>query len=189
MSKTPLPLHADDLTTFVRSLSEQLGDSSPSHLSLMNMAARAAGYRNVQHMRAAHAADRRLSRAGDAPPADARAVERAAHQFDAHGRLIRWPAKRGVQTLALWALWATLPAARSLSEREVGETLSAEHLFADPATLRRTMIAEGLLSRQADGTDYRRTEREPPAEAKALIRALSAKRRARQQGAGSAEDA
>ncbi len=189
MPKTPLPLRADDLTTFVRALSKQLGDASPSHLSLMNMAARAAGYQNVQHMRSAYAAGERLGRATDGPPADARAVERALHQFDAAGRLIRWPAKRGVQTLALWALWATLPADRSMQERVVNERLAHEHLFGDPATLRRTMISCGLLSRRTDGTDYRRIEQEPPAEAKALIRALFARRRTRADTVAEPKDA
>ena len=189
MPKTPLPLRADDLTRFVRVLSKQLGDASPSHLTLMNMAARAAGFQNVQHMRSAHAAGKRLGRAADRPPADARAVERALHQFDAMGRLIRWPSKRGVQTLALWALWATLPADRFLQERAVNERLADEHLFGDPAILRRTMISCGLLSRRADGTDYRRIEQEPPAEAKALIGALAARRRTRAPAVAEPSDA
>ena len=179
MPKEPLPLRADDLTAFVRTLSKQLGDASPAHLSLMNMVARAAGYQNMQHMRSAHAAEQRLGRAVTAPPADARVVERALHQFDVSGRLRRWPSKRSVQILALWALWARLPAGRSMSEREVNQHLAMEHLFGDPATLRRTMIACSLLSRRKDGTDYRRIEREPSAEAKALISALGPRRLAR----------
>lgn len=176
MPKIPLPLWADDLTVFVRALSAQLGDASPSHLTLMNMAARAAGYQNVQHMRSAHAAGQRLTRRVDDPPADARTVERALHHFDAEGRLRQWPSKRGVQTLALWALWATLPAGRSMKEQEINDCLSPEHLFGDPATLRRTMISCRLLSRRNDGTDYRRIEQEPPAEARMLIRKLGPRR-------------
>ncbi|MEM9013023.1 MAG: DUF2087 domain-containing protein [Pseudomonadota bacterium] len=179
MPKIPLPLRAEDLTTFVRALSKQLGDESPSHLVLMNMAARAAGYQNVQHMRAVYAAGQRLARAADDPPVDGRAVERALHQFDALGRLRRWPSKRSVQSLCLWALWARVPAGRSMPEREVNQCLAEEHLFGDPATLRRTMVASGLLSRRKDGTDYRRIEQEPTAEAKALISGLGARRRAR----------
>lgn len=189
MPKTPLPLRAGDLTTFVRALSKQLGDASPSHLTLMNMAARAAGYQNVQNMRSAHAAAQRLSRAVDDPLPDARAVERALHQFDAIGRLNRWPSKRSVQTLALWALWAKLPAGRPMREREVNERLAREHLFEDPATLRRSMISCGLVSRRRDGTDYRRIEQEPPAEAKAVISALRVRRRARPQKAVEGSDA
>ncbi len=172
MPKTPLPLRADDLTGFTRTLSRQLGPDSPSHLTLMNMLARAAGYQNLQHMRASHAAALRLSRPAHKEATDSRTVERALHQFDAGGRLKQWPSRRNVQTLALWAIWATLPAHRSLQEREVNALLRAMHLFDDPATLRRTMISCGLLSRQNDGSDYRRIEQEPPAEARALIRAL-----------------
>lgn len=179
MPKTPLPLRADDLTTFARTLSEQLGETSPSHLALMNMLARAAGYQNVQHMRAGHAASQRLDRITEEQPANPRAVERTLHQFDTYGRLRQWPSKRAVQTLALWALWGKLPAGRSLHEREVNDRLRKEHLFNDPATLRRTMISYGLLSRQKDGSDYRRIEQEPPAEAKALIRALAPRQRSR----------
>ena len=183
MTKTLLPLRADDLTTFTRALSRQLGPDGPSHLALMNMLARAAGFQNLQHLRAASAAQRRLDSHSEAPPADARQVERALHQFDALGRLRAWPARRAVQTLALWGLWSALPAGASLREREVNDRLQPEHLFGDPATLRRTMISCGLLTRQADGSDYRRVEREPPAEAKAVIRSLSARRSARLAGA------
>jgi len=176
MPKTPLPLRANDLTIFVRALSEQLGDVSPSHLTLMNMVARAAGYQNVQHMRSTHAAELRLARAVDETPVNARAVERALHQFDIKGRLKQWPSKRSVQTLALWALWATFPTSQPLKEQEVNERLAQEHLFGDPATLRRMMISCELLSRRDDGTDYRRIEQKPPAEAKALIRVLGSRR-------------
>lgn len=180
MAKTPLPLNADDITHFSRALSRQLGDTSPSHLTLMNMVARAAGFQNVQHMRSVYSARSRLDRRADDAVWDARVVERSLHQFDAAGRLSQWPSKRSVQTLALWALWATLPAGQPMREREVGDLLRAEHLFGDPATLRRSMISCGLLIRRADGSEYRRVEQAPPPEAKALIRALAYRRRTRQ---------
>lgn len=179
MTKTPVPLHAEDLTIFTRALSRQLGPESPSHLKLMNMLARAAGFQNIQHMRATSPTMRRLESRMENQPVDARSVERALRQFDALGRLRKWPAKRAVQTLALWGLWSAIPAGSTLHEREISELLRPEHLFGDPATIRRTMISCGMLTRRADGTDYRRVEREPPSEAKALIHTLSARRRAR----------
>lgn len=76
-------------------------------------------------------------------------------------------------------IWAALPAGRLLREREVNDLLLSEHAFGDPATLRRTMIANTLLTRQEDGTNYRRVEREPPPEAKLLIGIMSGRRRRR----------
>jgi hypothetical protein len=179
MKKTPVPLLADDITTFSRALARQLGPTSPPHLALMNMLARAAGFQNLQHMQAQNAAAIRLARPTKTPLLDARAVEQYLNQFDSTGRLLRWPAKRTVQTLALWGLWAVFPAGTSLSERDVNTLLQPEHLFGDPAILRRTLISCRLLTRESDCTDYRRIEREPPAEAKAVIRALTPLRRAR----------
>jgi len=146
----------------------------------MNMIARAGGFKNVQHMRAARSSHLPLSAQPDVMPvANTRRVARALNQFDPMGRLRQWPSRRSVQTLALWAFWAAFPARMSFCEAEVNARLVEEHCFDDPATLRRTMIACGLFERRPDGTDYRRIEREPPAEAKALIHAISARRRTR----------
>ena len=87
MTKRPVPLNVNDVTVFCRALSNQLGDTSPSHLALMNMIARAAGFQNMQHMRAATAAQSRLSQDAEQPIADARTVERTLTQFDTFGRL------------------------------------------------------------------------------------------------------
>ncbi|KIC40011.1 hypothetical protein RA27_16490 [Ruegeria sp. ANG-R] len=189
MPKKPVPLHVDDVTVFARALSKQLGDSSPSHLALLNMIARAAGFQNLQHMRAATAARNRMDNREDALFPDARSVERTLNQFDARGRLRQWPSRRNVQTLALWALWATFPAEKALSEKAVNMHLAAEHTFKDAATLRRTMISCGMMTRNRDGSDYRRVEQKPPAEAKAVIRDLHARRRVRSESDGETQDA
>jgi hypothetical protein len=175
MTKSPLPLAVADLTPFTRALAKELGANAPSHLSLMNMLARAAGFQNVQHMRASQAAQKRLDRPQAAIQPDSRTVERCLHQFDKGGRLIQWPAKRAIQTLALWALWARLPAEVEMDEKTINAHLKAMHLFNDPATLRRTMISCTLLTRNRDGSGYRRIEQAPPVEAKALIAALGAR--------------
>ncbi|MFV1492965.1 DUF2087 domain-containing protein [Phaeobacter sp. JH18-32] len=183
MTRKPLPLQVDDLSHFSRALSRQLGEASPSHLTLMNMLARAAGFQNLQHQRAIQAAARRLAKTTMAPAADHRLIERTLGHFDDHGRLLRWPSKRAVQTLALFGLWSVFPADRALQEAQVNALLIGEHRFRDPATLRRTMISCGLLTRQRDGSDYRRIEQEPTAEAKALISRLAARRKQRTQAA------
>ncbi|MEM9602774.1 MAG: DUF2087 domain-containing protein [Pseudomonadota bacterium] len=181
MSKKPVPLQVDDLSAFTRALSRQLGDASPAHLTLLNMVARSAGFQNAQHMRAATTATRRPNPPLDSPPTDVRAVERSLRQFDAEGRLQQWPTRRAVQTLALWGLWAVLPAATELSEKDINRVLEGEHLFGDPATLRRTLIACGLLTRETDGSRYRRVEQAPSAEARAVMRSLRDRRRQRAQ--------
>lgn len=177
MTKSPIPLIAKDLAQFTRALARQLGEATPAHLSLMNMLARAAGFQNVQHMRAL--AEAAPQAAPPLPKPDAKLVDRALMQFDDQGRLRQWPAKRAVQTLALWALWAALPAGKNLGEGEISALLAGEHSFGDAATLRRTMISCALLSRQAGGVDYLRIEQEPPPEAKALIASVTMRRKGR----------
>jgi hypothetical protein len=180
MTRPHLPLQTGDLSDFARGLARQLGDASPSHLTLMNMLARSAGFRNVQHLRASRAAERRLADRVAPTPPDHRLVERALHQFDPFGRLVRWPSRQSVQTLALWAIWAVLPAGLLVREQDINNAILQEHVFGDPAMIRRTMIAAGLLTRKADGTEYHRIEREPPSEAKLLIGIITGRRRGRQ---------
>ena len=189
MTRTPLSLHVDDVTIFARGLSKQLGDNSPPHLSLMNMLARAAGFQNLQHMCAAAAARNRVDTRAAPPIVDARSVERTLNLFNEFGRMRQWPSRRAVQTLALWALWAPFPAEKALSEKAVNTHLASEHTFGDAATLRRTMISCGLMTRNRDCTDYRRVEQKPPAEAQAVIRHMSARRRARLESERAAQSA
>lgn len=178
MSKQPIPLYTGDISAFARNLSRQLAspDVSPGHVEMLNHLARAGGFRNYQHLRADHAAKGRMAAAPEAV-ADFRLIERALHQFDAQGRLIRWPGKRQVQELALWAMWAALPAEAVMEEREVNGALNQVHLFEDAALLRRSLIGMKLLTRKPDGSDYRRTEQRPPPEAQALIREVSQRRK------------
>lgn len=186
MSRDITPLVADDISAFTRSLSKQLRDASeiPGHLSLLNMVARAAGFRNYQHLKAAHAAERRLSSRDVPEPVDHRRVERALNLFDTGGRMRSWPSRQSVQDLCLWTFWAHLPAGESMREREVNDLLNAWHLFEDPAILRRTLVTQGLMTRNRDGTDYRRVEMRPPADARALISHLAQRQRERANAAG-----
>jgi hypothetical protein len=180
MSRDLLALPVADLSAFTRHLSRQLGAEgagAPPHQSLMNMLARAGGFRNLQHLRAARAAERRLDTSAPAQgPVDHALVARAMVLFDDHGVLRQWPARRAVQILCLWALWAWLPRGSGQSERQISAVLNALHGFGDAALLRRDMVELGLLRRSDACTDYARVERRPPPEALALIARLATRR-------------
>ncbi|HPF24718.1 MAG TPA: DUF2087 domain-containing protein [Hyphomonas sp.] len=178
MPRDLIPLHVEDLSAFSRALSHQLKEAAepPSHLALMNMLARATGFRNFQHLKAAHQANERLTTESPPPAAtDHSLVERALNQFDSSGKLMQWPSRRAVQELCLWALWARLPAGAGLSERAMTDLLDRQHLFGDAALLRRELFDFRLVTRNKDGSDYRRTEKAPTPEARALIRHLTAR--------------
>jgi len=185
MSKQSIPLVVEDISPFVRALARQINDGKEpaSHLGLMNMVSRAAGFRNFQHLRAAQLAGERLENREMPQTIDHLLVERTLNQFDSAGRLRQWPSRRKIQDLCLWALWAALPARTKLSEKQVNALLREIHLFDDPAILRRTLFSLGMVSRNPDGSDYCRKEQSPPAEARALISLLEARRRAGQQPA------
>ena len=173
-----------DLSTFAKSLRKQLADaqpeqSPPSHLSLMNMLARAAGHRNLQALKAARA----VMPAALAPPPAAPArgprhpelsetADRALRQYDEQGRLMRWPTKYSVQRLALWGLWLHFDAKRPYSEPEVNTVLKAWHSFGDHCTLRRELVNMKLLVRTPDGAVYRKLPARPDEETAALLKAL-----------------
>lgn len=179
MSKDPIPLHCVDISAFARTLNRQLSAATtpPSHLEMLNHLARASGFRNYQHLRAAYAAKVRLDKPSDTL-ADYKLIEKTLHQFDGQGRLTQWPAKRQVQELAMWAMWAALPAETPMEERDVNGILNRANLFEDAALLRRSLIGMGVLERNLDGSNYRRTEQRPPPEAQALIKEVSQRRKA-----------
>lgn len=175
MSKDLLPFHSDDISALARSLKGQLATCShdPSHLELLNMLARASGYRNFQHLRAQLAAREKIESPPPAPKpelVDFVRIKRLLRFFDSEGRLIRWPSKRSQQELCLWVIWSKLPAREVLAEKEINLKLKDFHLFGDHTLLRRWLCDYGMMSRTRDGREYRRVERRPPAEALELIR-------------------
>ena len=172
MTRDTLPLSVADLTVFARNLRRDWPETPPGHLMLLNLLARAGGFRNFQHLRANALAAGRLS--APSPLVDHVEVGRLRRHFDAEGRLMRWPARTGVQHRVLWALWSHLPRGVSMTERQISARLNDWHLFGDAAIIRRTLLEQGLITRSADCTDYRRVEREPSPEALALLRALRA---------------
>lgn len=176
MSRPVFAYAANDISALARALRGQLAacDHLPSHLEMLNMLARASGHRNFQHFRAlAEGGPAEPAPAPVADPVDLKRVDRVAGLFDPQGRLTRWPGKESWRRLCLWALWSTLPAGETLTEREINDRLNARHLFADHALLRREMADRGMVWRTADGRAYRRIEQRPPAEAVAVLRRLA----------------
>ncbi|MBS0435107.1 MAG: DUF2087 domain-containing protein, partial [Proteobacteria bacterium] len=81
---------------------------------------------------------------------------RALRQFDAQGRITRWPIRFGVQRLMLWGLWMHFDGKRRYREREVNEILNAWHLFGDHCLLRRELVEMKMLARTDGGAEYRK---------------------------------
>jgi hypothetical protein len=172
MSRLALPLEVADLSAFARALRDQLDklEHKPSHVEMLNMLCRSAGFRNYQHFRADAEARQRLAAAREMKPApDYQLVEKVARHFDGEGRLLRWPSKTPHLKLCLWVLWARIPSGRVLTEREISDLLNRWHVFGDHAVLRRALFEAGLVDRTQDGRKYRRIEQKPPVELSTLL--------------------
>ncbi len=177
MPRTATSLVLPDLSTFARNLRRALGARQPAdaappgHVELQNLIARAAGYRNLQALKAA-------------PPAPVRSpvalplsdhARRALNQFDDDGRLVRWPTRFAIQRMAMWVLWTRFDAKRAYTEREVNAILRDAHLFGDHATLRRELVNHRLLERESDCSAYRKLPARPDDEVRALLTAWRAR--------------
>jgi hypothetical protein len=170
MPRTQLAYQVADVSLAARSLRDQLQklERVPTHVELLNMLARAAGFRNFQHFRADHPGD--TVPAPAAPEFDAARVERAARHFNAEGQLLRWPSRDHLAQLCLWVLWSRIPPGSSFPEREVNAMLNDWHVFGDHALLRRALVDYGLMVRTVDGSRYARvSQSELPAELAPLL--------------------
>lgn len=178
MTRTAVPLRVDDLSPFAKTLRQALSRHAgvPTHVELLNLIARAAGFANYQQLRAdAGSAGRLAAAAEPKAPADLNQVEKAARYFDAGGILQSWPARFNLQLLCLWVLWSRLPPETGYAEREISDLLRDWHDFGDHALLRRAMFEAKLVDRTVDGRDYRRIEQAPPPELKPLLAHLAAR--------------
>lgn len=172
-----------DLSSFARALGTALKArhateaDPPGHVETLNLVARALGHRNVQSLRAAVRAAP-AARSKPPPPAPLSAnARKALAQFDADGRLIRWPNKFTVQKLAMWILWTHFDTKRIYTEREVNTVLKAANAFDDHVTLRRELIDHRLMTRKSDCSAYRKLAARPDDETRALLHAWRARSR------------
>lgn len=172
MTRDVISLTLPDVSAFARALKSDLGEAAPPHQSLLNAIARAGGYRNFQHLKA--------TQIGAEPimAAEGRAVSRALARFDETGRLTSWSTKRKVRQHGLWALWAQVPPRHVFSEREISDLFDTMTTFRDAAQIRRSLIEDGLLERNRDGSRYIRLEARPDETALAVIRAVTRRRQA-----------
>jgi hypothetical protein len=170
MSRIQLPLIINDVSALSRSLRKQLQctENVPSHVEMLNLLAKSAGYKNFQHLKAelapAHEPEPEINR---------KRLNKAAGYFDLNGSLSRWPKKYSMRVLCLWGLWSRLPARIAMTELELDEKLILNHSFCDHTMLRRWLVDEKLVSRTPDGREYRRIESRPPFEALELIKRVN----------------
>lgn len=175
MSKISLPFHVGDISTFARTLRRQLHELErlPSHVEMLNLLVKAAGHRNFQHFRAQLEINNSPASPVSAPvEVESKLIKRLVRLFDEQQRLIRWPKKFTQRKLCLWVLWSAIPARETFTEKDISELLEARHLFGDHALLRRDLVDLGYMTRTADGSQYKRLERQPPAEAMELFKQL-----------------
>ncbi|WP_321401892.1 DUF2087 domain-containing protein [Maridesulfovibrio sp.] len=171
MSRTQLPLIINDISALSRNLRKQLEDaqSPPGHVEMLNLLARAGGYKNFQHLKAEQEKAHKLP----SVTIDKKRVKKATRYFDLNGVLNRWPKKHNQRILCLWVLWSRLPARKAMTELELDERLVLAHTFCDHAMLRRWLVDEGLILRTTDGSEYRRIEKRPLPEAVELIKQVN----------------
>ena len=187
MPRTALAFHTPDLSAFASALGRSLAarhsikPQPPGHVEMLNLIAKAAGHRNAQALRSATLAAPAPAplTAGTAPTPTTLSdnARKALNQFDAAGRLVRWPVKYSVQTLAVWTMWTRFEGKRSYTEREVNAILKDANTFGDHATLRRELVNHRLMSRKPDCSDYRKLPARPDIETRALIKAWRARSR------------
>ncbi len=167
MSKDVTPLYVADVSAFTKSLRKSLSEHPhlPGHAAMMTLVAKAAGFQNHQHLKAA--------KPEPAQDLDELALKRALRVFDETGRMFRWPKWTKVQGLCLWPFWVRMPANTDMTEKEVNAVLKEGLSFNDHVLLRRSLIDHKLATRTIDGRVYRRIEQRPTPEALALIKRLN----------------
>ncbi|WP_282092743.1 DUF2087 domain-containing protein [Epibacterium ulvae] len=159
----------EDLSQFAKTLRSDL-PNPPSHVETLSLIARAAGYRNFQHLREKNT---------PLPQANDKQVRRALRYFDETGVMVEWPIRRGVRELCVWAIWANLPSRQKFHEREISALIDTYTRFRDAAQIRRTLVDMGLLARESDGSNYQRLHKRPSAEAQVLIQRIAARQKER----------
>jgi len=167
MSRSQIPLVIEDISAFATQLRKTWPSDPPGQAASLALIAKAAGYRNHQHLKATAPED-------PAPdPFAAKRVKDALRVFSDQGLMTRWPQKTSLQRLCLFWFWSRLPGRVDLSEKDVNAILQAGETFGDHVLLRRSLIDHKLVKRSTDGRIYRKIEQRPTPEERQFIRTLS----------------
>ncbi|MBC8063473.1 MAG: DUF2087 domain-containing protein [Chlorobia bacterium] len=80
--------------------------------------------------------------------------------FDENGMLLLWPAKGRSEKRAIALAWVAshFEPGRTYRETEVNSILKSIHSFNDHAFLRRELVDRKYLTRNPDGSEYRKVE-------------------------------
>lgn len=165
MSRDTIPFACEDLSALAKSLRKQLMscESFPSHVEMLNILAKANGYRNYQHLKQAQE-DVEVTEMGLNI-----ALPRKLQPFMSVDYVLHsWPVKYSLQKLSLWFFACRFQYQQRYSEREVNEIISRYEAFGDFARIRRELVNQKLLGRTMDGRDYWRTNATPPDDLKLL---------------------
>jgi hypothetical protein len=156
MSRISVRLDITDLSRFAKSLSKQWPESKPTHLSLMNLLAKSAGYKNFQHLKA-------QSESTTQSPLTPN-EKRWSRLISAVGCLIRWPSKRKDQLAVLWRIYDALPEFDRWEYRQLDGWIKDQIEFGDHVLVRREMVELEMIGRTDDGRMYWKVKQEMPEE-------------------------
>ncbi|WP_372870233.1 DUF2087 domain-containing protein [Shewanella sp.] len=165
MTRQVIPFSSPDISALAKSVRKQLQscDSFPSHLDMLNILAKTAGYRNYQHLRDAASTDNSGTEI-NIERLDLMIPTRLKPFMSQEYILNSWPVKRAIQELSLWFFWCRFRYQQHYSESEVNEVIKCFLGFADFALIRRELCNHKLLKRTDDGRHYWRAAAKPPEE-------------------------
>lgn len=164
MSKQTTSLYIADLSQAAKYLAQHWPQEKPSHLSILNLLAKAAGKQNYQQLKAQQP---------EPPVQFSKATARQVRQYHGNGKPSRWPTKRSDQLAMMWMIYLQLPEFKNISESDVNEHIKASINFSDYVLVRRELICAKLLGRTNDGSQYWLNKAPLPSDYHELAQALS----------------
>jgi hypothetical protein len=78
--------------------------------------------------------------------------------LNSEGQVTAWPSKHANKQLVLEYLLQKFSNTKVYTEREVNDILRSWHTFDDWAVLRRSLVDYGYMTRDTDGSNYRRVK-------------------------------